>query len=79
MSQGPVTSITKLSGAPDEVTVTFQADALALLRDLKRQLSVESEQAVVLLAVQLLASSAGAEIVLRRGNDSEVIRLWQTS
>ncbi len=79
MSQGPVTNITPLLGAPDEISVTFQGDALDVLRDLRRRLEVESEQEVVLRAVQLLVSSVGADIVLRRGNDSEVIRLWRKS
>jgi hypothetical protein len=74
----PVTSISPLTGKPDEVVVVFRGDeALTVLRDLQRRLGVETEQEVVLRGVQLLVSAVGKDIVLRQGNHSEVIRLWQ--
>jgi hypothetical protein len=76
--QKPVTSISPLSGAEDDVTVTFQGDALGVLRDMRDRLGVADEQAVVLKAIELLLSTVGKEVLLREGKRTEVIRLWQS-
>ena len=73
----PVTRITPLQSTPDQVTVTFSGDeALQVLRDLQRRLAAESPEEVVLRGVQLLVSAVDKEVLLRRGNHTEVVRLW---
>ncbi len=73
----PVSSLTPLPSQPEEVTVTFTGDALEVLRKLRDELGVETEQDAVLQGVRLLVSAVGKEVLLRQGNKSEVLRLWK--
>ncbi len=77
MPNPPVSSLTPLPSQPDEVTVTFTGDALEVLRNLRDELGVETEQDAVLQGVRLLVSAVGKEVLLRQGNKSEVLRLWK--